>query len=174
VDQAHGAGPGLIQSGKQYASRVAQESKKIRESTRTLQTLQGMKESGLKVSLFFSKTFCLKYSCYCSLGSAEWSEWTQRTWYWRQNLWNQKPIEALRCIVLVVMLLLCSNLNISDWQTAKIKAEARLECLHAGGGKLFKFTPSNFPTNIFFMCSQSRWIPSRRRGFDDSWIDEIF
>lgn len=53
MDQAHGAGAGLIQSGKQYASRVAQESKKIRESTRTLQTLQGMKESGLKVTLFF-------------------------------------------------------------------------------------------------------------------------
>ncbi len=57
MDQAHGAGPGLIQSGKQYASRVAQKSKKIRESTRTLQTLQGVKESGLKVSLFFFQNF---------------------------------------------------------------------------------------------------------------------
>jgi hypothetical protein len=55
VEQAHGAGPGLIQSGKQYASRVAQEAKKIRESTRALQTLQGMKDSGLKVLFSFEK-----------------------------------------------------------------------------------------------------------------------
>jgi hypothetical protein len=64
VEQAHGAGPGLIQSGKQYASRVAQEAKKIRESTRALQTLQGMKDSGLKVPFLLKKSFeftCLRF-----------------------------------------------------------------------------------------------------------------
>lgn len=49
VDQAHGAGPGLIQSGRQYASRVAQEAKKIRESLKAINSLQAMKDSGLKV-----------------------------------------------------------------------------------------------------------------------------
>ena len=52
MDQAHGAGTGLVQSGRQYASRVAQESKKIRESIKTIHTLQAMKDNGLKVLNF--------------------------------------------------------------------------------------------------------------------------
>ena len=51
VEQAHGAGPGLMQSGRQYASRVVQETKKIREAMRTLQSLQTMKDNGLKVGI---------------------------------------------------------------------------------------------------------------------------
>ncbi|EFX63362.1 hypothetical protein DAPPUDRAFT_335571 [Daphnia pulex] len=97
VDQAHGAGPGLIQSGKQYECRVAQESKKIRESTRTLQTLQGMKESGLKSD---------------------------------PNEPNGPDIDAK-------IYEIKNQLRRSD--TAKIKAEARLECLHAGGVKVDEF-----------------------------------
>lgn len=54
VDQAHGTAPGLVQSGRQYANRVAQETKKIRESARTLQSLLTMKDNGLKVR-FYSK-----------------------------------------------------------------------------------------------------------------------
>lgn len=52
VDQSHGASNGLVQSGRQYASRVVQETKKIRESSRTLQQLQAIKDSGLKVGCF--------------------------------------------------------------------------------------------------------------------------
>ncbi|XP_046633311.1 protein nervous wreck-like isoform X3 [Daphnia pulicaria] len=97
VDQAHGAGAGLIQSGKQYASRVAQESKKIRESTRTLQTLQGMKESGLKSD---------------------------------PNEPNGPDIDAKIDEI---------KNQLRRSETAKIKAEARLECLHAGGVKVDEF-----------------------------------
>lgn len=97
VDQAHGAATGLIQSGKQYASRVAQETKKIRESTRTLQTLQNMKENGLKAD---------------------------------PNEPNGPDIDAKIDDI---------KNQLRRSETAKLKAEARLECLHAGGVKIDEF-----------------------------------
>ena len=46
VDQSHGTSAALAQLGRQYANRAVQETKKIRESSRALHTLQTMRDSG--------------------------------------------------------------------------------------------------------------------------------
>lgn len=48
VDQSHGTSPGLAQLGRQYANRAVQETKKIRDSSRALHTLQTMRDNGNK------------------------------------------------------------------------------------------------------------------------------
>lgn len=99
VDQSHGTSAGLAQLGRQYANRAVQETKKIRESSRALHTLQTMRDNG---SGGGNKT---------DLSNAESND--------HRDL--DMKIDEIK-----------HQLRRSE--TAKIKAEARLEALRLGGG----------------------------------------
>lgn len=97
IDTSHGTLTPLTQNGRQYASRVVSETKKIRELQRSLQTLQTLKDAGNKVDPNESGG---------------------------QDL--DAKIDDVR-----------NQLRRSE--TAKIKAEARLDCLRQGGIKVDEF-----------------------------------
>ena len=105
VDQSHGTSAALAQLGRQYANRAVQETKKIRESSRALHTLQTMRDSGGGGNKTTHDTN--------AAAAAESS--------------NNDPRDLDMKIDEIKHQLRRS-------ETAKIKAEARLEALRLGGG----------------------------------------
>ena len=107
VDQSHGTSAGLAQLGRQYANRTVQETKKIRESSRALHTLQSMRDNAK------------------GAGSAAGGDNADGSI-------GQCPADLDLKIDEIK-----NQLRRSE--TAKIKAEARLDALRNGGGDYILF-----------------------------------
>lgn len=126
VDPSHGTANELNQSARQYASRVMQEAKKIRENVKALQTVQALKDSGNK---------------------------TDPNEPNGQDL--DTKIDELKN-------------KIRRSETAKVKAEARLEYLRQGGVKVDEFLQDAEGLATLGLIRSSSQLSFRESGNEES------